>query len=66
MRGFPSLTIMFCFSVFRIPDFGHFGAVPVADLAGGHQGDAIMADDTVEVEQRLQIFDAMRGYATNR
>src|SRR6201998_2868673 len=40
-----------------ISGFGHLGAVPVADLAGGHQRDTVMSDDIVE--QRFQIFDAM-------
>src|ERR1700738_1604204 len=38
--------------------FRHFGSVPVADLTCRHQRNAVMADDVVE--QRFQIFDAMR------
>src|SRR5690242_9036970 len=36
----------------------HLGAVPVADLACGHQCYAVMADDIIE--QRFQIFDPVR------
>ena len=35
-----------------------FRPIPVADFAGSHQRDAVVADDIVE--QRLQIFDPMR------
>ena len=46
---------------------GHFCAIPVTDLACGHQRYAVMADDVVE--QRFQVFDAVwhaRNIGVNR
>src|ERR1700722_2567999 len=58
MCGFPMPDDDFFSLALDISGFGHFSAVPVADLAGRHQRDAVMADDIVE--QRFQIFDPMR------
>src|SRR5476649_499854 len=45
--------------IIRPSEFRHLGPVPVADFARSHQRDAVMAHDIVE--QRFQIFDAMRN-----
>jgi hypothetical protein len=42
----------------QISAFCHLRAIPVVNLAGCHEGDAIMTAHIVE--QRFQILDAMR------
>jgi len=37
---------------------GHFRAIPAANLAGCHEGDAIKTEHMVE--RRFQMLDAMR------